>query len=160
MRIEAKLAELGLTLPAAPEPPPGFQFAFEWARVRGSRVYLSGHSAQQPDGSFAGPFGRVPTEVSVDDAIDAARAAALSMLGTLARTLGDLDRVSAWLTVSGAVQAAPGFPQTTVILNGFSDLVTQVFGAQVGAHARTALGHSALPMNNAVVISAEVEIDG
>ena len=160
MRIEAKLTELGLVLPAPPEPPPGFQFAFEWARIRGHHVYLSGHAAQHPDGAFAGPFGRVPTEVDVDDAIEAARATALSMLGSLARALGDLDRISAWLTVSGAVNAEPGFPQTTVIMNGFSDVITQVFGPRVGGHARTALGHTALPLNNVVVISAELEIHG
>lgn len=160
MRIEAKLNELGLVLPDAPEPPPGFQFAFEWARVRDNRVYLSGHAAQHADGAFAGPYGRVPSEVSVDDAIEAAYATALSMLGTLSRALGDLDRISAWLTVAGAVNADPGFPQTTVIVNGFSDLITQLFGPRVGGHARTALGYSALPLNNAVVISAEVEIDG
>ncbi|MBD0323270.1 MAG: RidA family protein [Aldersonia sp.] len=160
MRIEEKLTELGLVLPVEPEPPPGFEFAFEWARVRGSRVYLAGHSAQHPDGSFAGPFGKVPVDVSVDEAIDAARATALSMFGSLSRAIGDLDRVSAWLNVAGAVNAADGFPQSTVVINGFSDLVMQVFGARIGGHARTALGYAALPMNNAVVVSAEVEIDG
>ena len=159
MHIEDKLADLGLVLPAEPHAPPGFQFAFEWARVRGNRVYLAGHSAQHEDGSFAGPFGKVPSEVSVDDATDAARLAALSMLGSLSRAIGDLDRVSAWLTVSGAVNADSGFGQSTVVINGFSDLVTQVFGPAVGGHARTALGYAALPLNNAVVVAAEVEIE-
>ena len=160
MHIEETLADLGLVLPPEPEPPPGFQFAFEWARVRGNRVYLAGHSAQHEDGSFAGPFGKVPSEVSVDDATDAARLAALSLLGSLSRAIGDLDRVSAWLTVSGAVNADSGFGESTVVINGFSDLVTQVFGPAVGGHARTALGYAALPLNNAVVVAAEVEIDG
>ncbi|MBJ8348734.1 RidA family protein [Antrihabitans sp. YC2-6] len=158
MHIEEKLRELGIALPPAPEAPPGFQFAFEWVRVRGNRAYVSGHSAQQPDGSLAGPFGKVPSEVSVDSACDAARATALSMLGSLQRELGDLDRIEAWLSVSGMVNADSGFPQTTVVINGFSDLILCIFGPVVGAHARSAVGLAALPMNNAVVISAEVEI--
>lgn len=158
MHIESKLAELGFTLPAAPEPPPGFQFAFDWVRVRGNRLYASGHSAQTADGSFAGPFGKVPSEVSIDDACDAARLAAVSMLGSIARVIGDLDRITAWLTVTGMVNADNGFPQSTVVINGFSDFVTQLFGPEVGGHACTAVGHAALPMNNAVVAAAELEI--
>lgn len=159
MRIEHKLRELGLQLPSAPEPPPGFQFSFDWVRVRGNRCYVSGHGAQHADGSLAGPFGKVPSEVSVDAACDAARATALSMFGSLARELGDLDRITAWLHVSGMVNADNGFPQTTVVINSFSDLVLCVFGPEVGAHARTAVGMAALPMNNAVIISAELEVD-
>jgi enamine deaminase RidA (YjgF/YER057c/UK114 family) len=160
MRIESKLADLGLVLPPAPQPPPGFQFSFEWARVRGNRVYISGHAAQKPDGSLAGPFGKVPSEVSIDAATDGARLVALSVLGSLARAIGDLDRISAWLTVTGAVNADSGFPQTTTVINGFSDFVCEVFGPDVGGHARTALGYAALPLNQSVIIAAEVEIDG
>ena len=158
MHIENTLAELGLVLPQAPEPPPGFQFAFEWVRVRGNRLFVAGHSAQHPDGSFAGPFGKVPSEVSVDEACDAARLTALSVLGSIERAVGDLDRITAWLTVSGMVNADSGFPQSTVVINGFSDLIVQIFGPQVGAHARTAVGVASLPLNNAVLVSAEVEI--
>ena len=61
MHVEAKLQELGLALPEAPQVPPDITISFAWARVRGNRVYLAGHSAQAPDGSFAGPFGKVPT---------------------------------------------------------------------------------------------------
>ena len=94
----------------------------------------------------------------MDSACDAARATALSMLGSLQRELGDLDRIEAWLSVSGMVNADSGFPQTTVVINGFSDLILCIFGPIAGAHARSAVGLAALPMNNAVVISAEVEI--
>ena len=63
MQIEAKLQALGLVLPAPPKIPPGFQFSFAWTRVRGNRVYVAGHGPQAPDGSFPGPFGKVPSEV-------------------------------------------------------------------------------------------------
>ena len=159
MRIETKLRELGLTLPPEPQAPPGFEFAFDWVRVHGNRCYVAGHSPQHADGSLAGPFGKVPSEVDVDAACDAARAAALSMFGSLERALGNLDRITAWLRVDGMVNADSGFPQTTVVVNGFSDVVTNVFGPHVGAHSRTAIGVAGLPMNNAVVVSAELAID-
>ncbi len=158
MHIEAKLQDLGLALPPAPHAPPGIAIPFAWARMRGTRVYLSGHSAQGPDGAFGGPFGKVPTDVPLEAAQAAAQGAALSMLGTLQRTLGDLDRVTAWLMVYGMVNAEPGYAQTTNAINGFSDLILELYGAEVGAHARLAVGMATLPLNNAVTIAAEVEI--
>lgn len=160
MYIERRISELGFVLPSEAQAPPGFEFSFEWVRVRGNRVFVSGHSPQRPDGSLAGPFGAVPSEVPLDAATDAARDAALAALASVHRAIGDLDRISAWLTVTGMVNADHGFTQTTTAINGFSDLVLQVFGPEIGAHARTAIGVAALPMNNAVVVSAEVEIDG
>ncbi|OZF49640.1 transcriptional regulator [Rhodococcus sp. 14-2470-1b] len=160
MHIEKRIEELGFVLPAEAQAPPGFEFSFDWARVRGNRVYVSGHSPQRPDGSLAGPFGAVPSDISLDAATDAARDAALAVLASVRRAIGDLDRVSAWLTVSGMVNADHGFTQTTTVINGFSDVVLQVFGPETGAHARSAIGVAALPMNNAVVVSAELEIDG
>lgn len=159
MQIERRIEELGFVLPAQAQAPPGFEFSFEWVRVRGNRVYVSGHSPQLPDGSLAGPFGAVPSEISLDNATDAARDTALSVLANVRRAIGDLDRISAWLTVSGMVNADHGFTQTTTAINGFSDLILQVFGPEIGAHARSAIGVAALPMNNAVVVSAEIEID-
>ncbi len=158
MQVERTLQELGLVLPAPPRIPPGFQFSFVWARVRGNRVYLAGHSAQAADGSFLGPFGKVPSEVSLEAAQAAARSTALSMLASLKRAVGDLDRVSAWLMVYGMVNADPGYPQTTNAINGFSDLILELYGAEVGQHARVAVGMATLPLNNAVTIAAEVEI--
>jgi hypothetical protein len=64
MRVEQRLEELGLVLPAPPQVPPGFKFSFSWVRIWDGKAYVSGHSAQAPDGSFTGPFGKVPTEVS------------------------------------------------------------------------------------------------
>lgn len=157
MQIEARLQALGLMLPAAPKAPPGIKISFSWTRIRGNRIYLSGHSAQAPDGSFVGPFGKVPTVVSLEAAQEAARATALSMLASLKRELGDLDRVTAWLMVYGMVNAEPGYAQTTNVINGFSDLIVELYGQEVGQHARIAVGMVALPLNNAVTIAAEIE---
>ena len=76
MRVEQRLEELGLVLPGPPEVPPGFKFPFRWVRVWDGKAYVSGHSAQAPDGSFAGPFGKVPIEVSLEAAQQAVLAAA------------------------------------------------------------------------------------
>jgi enamine deaminase RidA (YjgF/YER057c/UK114 family) len=157
MQIEAKLQALGLVLPQAPKLPPGLKLSFAWARMRGNRLYLAGHGPLAPDGSPLGPFGKVPTEVSLEAAQEAARSTALSMLASLKRELGDLDRVTAWLMVSGMVNAEPGYGQTTTVINGFSDLILELYGPDIGQHARTAIGVAALPLNNAVIIAAEVE---
>jgi enamine deaminase RidA (YjgF/YER057c/UK114 family) len=156
MQVESKLQNLGLVLPEAPKVPEGFKFSFAWMRVRGNRIYISGHGAQAPDGSFIGPFGKVPSEVSLEEAQEAARNTALSMLSSIKRELGDLDRVRAWLMVHGMVNAEPGYPQTTNAINGFSDLILELYGEEIGQHARTAVGMATLPLNNAVVIGAEV----
>jgi len=157
LEVEDKLRALGLVLPEAPKVPSGFKFSFAWTRIRGNRIYLAGHGAQAPDGSFAGPFGKVPSEVSLEEAQEAARNTALSMLGSLKRELSDLDRVTAWMMVYGMVNADPGYPQTTNAINGFSDLILELYGPEVGHHARIAVGMATLPLNNAVTIAAEVE---
>lgn len=158
MGVEQRLEELGLVLPGPPQVPPGFKFPFRWVRVWGGKAYVSGHSAQAPDGSFTGPFGKVPIEVSLEAAHQAAAKTALSVLGSLKRALGDLDRVTAWLMVYGMVNADPGYSQTTHAINGFSDLIVDLYGPEVGAHARVAVGMAALPLDNAVVIAAEVAV--
>ena len=157
MQVEDKLRELGLVLPEATKVPPGFKFSFAWTRIRGNRIYLAGHAPLAPDGTFVGPVGKVPSEVSLEEAQEAARNTALSMLGSLKRELGDLDRVTAWLMVYGMVNADPGYPQTTNAINGFSDLILEVYGPEVGHHARIAVGMATLPLNSAVTIAAEVE---
>jgi enamine deaminase RidA (YjgF/YER057c/UK114 family) len=159
MRIEKRLHELGFKLPPAPKPPPGVVVPFKWVRVHGDRAYVAGHGPQLADGSFAGPFGKVGLEVSPEQAYAAAQLAALSILGNLKRALGDLDRISAWLVVSGHVAVAPGFNRTTNILNGCSDLLLEVFGSEIGSHARTAIGIAELPLGAPVVIAAEVAIN-
>jgi enamine deaminase RidA (YjgF/YER057c/UK114 family) len=156
VQVESKLKDLGLVLPDPPKAPPGFEFSFAWTRVFDARLYLSGHGAQAPDGSYIGPFGKVPSEVSLQEAREAARNTALSMLSSIKRELGDLDRVRAWLMVHGMVNAEPAYPRTTNAIDGFSELIVELYGEQIGHHARTAVGMAALPLNNAVVIGAEV----
>ncbi len=120
---------------------------------------MSGHGALNADGSPAGPFGKVPTDVSLSEAQASARLANLAMLSSLRASLGDLDRVTAWLIVNGFVNAEPAYPQTTAVMNAFSELIVDLYGAEAGAHARTAIGVATLPLNLPVVISAEVEVD-
>lgn len=159
MRIEARLQELGLVLPEPLYPPPGVQFPFAWVRQRGNRAYISGHVPQNPDGSQAGPLGRVGEDVSPEQGYQAARLVALAHLGSLKRALGDLDRITAWLRVFAMVNAAPGFHETPRVTNGYSDLILEVYGPEVGMHARSSIGMQ-LPLNAPVNCEAEVEIDG
>lgn len=159
MKVEAKLQEMGLELPAPMKVPPGFTIPFSWTRVRGNRVYISGHGPLEPDGTYAGPSGKVPSEVSLEEAQRLARKAALAMLSSLKRELGDLDRVTAWLMVNGMVNADPGYPQTTLPINGFSELILELYGPEIGQHARTAVGMAALPVNSPIVVAAEVEFE-
>ncbi|HEX9077608.1 MAG TPA: RidA family protein [Anaerolineae bacterium] len=156
--VEARLQAKGLVLPEATKPPPGVKLPFAWVRVRGNRAMVSGHAAVNPDGSLAGPFGKVGAEVTPEQAYDSARLAALAVLGTLKRELGDLDRVTAWLRVFGMVNAAPGFTQLPQVINGFSDLIIELYGPEAGTHARSAVGMAELPFGFPVEIEAEVEI--
>jgi enamine deaminase RidA (YjgF/YER057c/UK114 family) len=149
---------MGLFLPEAPSLPLGQTLRFAWARAYGDMVYLSGHAAQMPDGSFASTRGRVGAEVGFAEAQEASRLATLSMLGSLKRLIGDLDRVSAWLMVSGMVNVAPGFTNTTGVIDGCSDLLLELFGPEIGAHARTAVGVAQLPLNSVVVLAAHVAL--
>jgi enamine deaminase RidA (YjgF/YER057c/UK114 family) len=158
MEIEAKLDELGLVLPGPTRTPPGLVLPFSWVRVRGNRAYVSGHVPLDPDGSFAGPFGKVGAEVSEEEAYEAARLIALAILASLRRELGDLDRVVAWLRVFGMVNSAPGFGRQPNVINGFSDLILQLYGPEAGDHARSAVGMAELPLGVPVEIEAEVEI--
>jgi enamine deaminase RidA (YjgF/YER057c/UK114 family) len=158
MSAEQRLAQLGLVLPPPAKVPPNVKLNFAWARRHGNRVLLSGHGPQAPDGSIVQPFGQVGGEVSPQEAYQAARLATLGLLGTLRRTIGSLDHVAAWLSASGYVAVAPGFTATTNVINGCSDLLVEIFGPEIGRHARTAIGVSALPINCPVVIAAEVAL--
>ena len=156
--IEAKLNDLGLALPEPLQVPAGMVLPFSWVRVRGNRVYASGHIALDQDGSVAQTLGRVGAEVSQEQGYQAARMTCLAMLGSLHRELGDLDRITAWLRVFGMVNTAPDFNLYPLVINGFSDLVIEVFGENVGDHARSAVGLAGLPFGTPVEIEAELEI--
>ncbi len=158
MQIEAKLETLGLVLPEQLKTPPGVRLPFAFVRVRGNRAYISGHGAQNADGSLAQPLGKVGAELSLEEGYNAARLTAVSILASLRRQLGDLDKVTAWLRVFGMVNSAPGFKQQPAVINGFSDLILELYGAEAGQHARSAVGMAELPFGLPVEIEAEVEI--
>ncbi|MFQ5473817.1 MAG: RidA family protein [Dehalococcoidia bacterium] len=154
--IEAKIQKMGLVLP---EPMPA-QLPFPWVRVHGNRAYVSGHAPQNPDGSLADPLGKVGDDLTVEQAAKQARRVGLSILGSLKRELGDLNRVSAWLRAFGMVNSAPGFNRQPEVINGFTNLIHEIWGPGRGAHSRSAVGMAELPFNIPVEIEAEVEIDG
>jgi enamine deaminase RidA (YjgF/YER057c/UK114 family) len=158
MHVERRLVELGLALPASVALPQEVEIPFAWVRVSGNRAFVSGHGALAVDGSPAGPFGKVPSEVTLQEAQDSARLATLAILASLKAVLGDLDCVSAWLMVNGYVNAEPGYPQTTAVMNPCSELIVDLYGSDTGNHARTAIGVATVPLNLPVVISAEVQV--
>jgi len=158
-KVEAKLEQLGLVLPEPMRLPHGVRLPFAFARVEGRHVYISGHGPQAPDGSLAPPQGKVGADVSTEEAYEAARLTTLSILGTLKRELGDLDRVTAWLRVFGMVNSAPGFTDQPSVINGCSELILELYGPEVGGHARSAVGMAELPFGIPVEIEAEIAID-
>jgi enamine deaminase RidA (YjgF/YER057c/UK114 family) len=164
MRIEERLADRGLVLPAPMPSPAGMALPFPWVRLwpgeRPGRAFVSGHGPLLPDGSVpTSLLGKVGAEVSETDAYEAARLTALSILASLQRTLGDLDRVTGWLRVFGMVNVADGFTRTPPVINGFSDLILDLSGPEAGAHSRSAIGVAELPFGIPVEIEAEVAID-
>jgi enamine deaminase RidA (YjgF/YER057c/UK114 family) len=153
--IDDRLAELELELPEPPAAPPGVVLPFKWVRVSGSHAYVSGHGPL--DGGEVLVRGKVGTEVSPQRAHEAARLTALSMCASLRRELGDLDRVTGWVKALGLVNCAPGFSATPGVINGFSDLVIDVWG-EPGRHARSAIGAAELPFEMSVEVEARVEV--
>jgi len=157
-KIDERLRDLGLSLPAPIQVPPGVILQFPWVRIVGTRAVISGHGPTAADGSLAPPFGKVGREVSLEQAYASARLTGLAILGSLKRELGDLDRITAWSRVFGMVNSAPGFNKQPAVINGFTDLILEIFGAEKGAHARSAVGLAELPFNIPVEIEGEVEL--
>ena len=157
-KIEQRLQALGLTLVAPLQIGPGIALPFPWVRVVGSRVLISGHGPTNADGTLALPLGKVGAELTPEQGYAAARKAGLAILGSLQRELGDLDRISAWVRVFGMVNSAPGFNRQPSVINGFTDLIIEVFGAEKGAHSRSAVGMAELPFDIPVEIEGEVLI--
>jgi enamine deaminase RidA (YjgF/YER057c/UK114 family) len=155
-RVEERLGELGLELPRVFAPPPGIEFRFDLVRTSGGVAYVSGHGPL--DGSDVLVRGKVGAELSVDQGYEASRLTALSVLASLRRELGDLDRVSRWVRVLGLVNCARGFSRTPAVINGFSDLVLELWGDD-GRHARSAIGVAELPFDIPVEVEAIVEVE-
>ena len=152
MHIEEKIKSLGLVL----SPPPAPAGNYIGAVTYGKLVYLAGHGPSDADGSYR--KGKVPTAVSVDEAYDAARMVGLNMLSTLKTEIGDLDRVRRFVKVLGMVNAEPDFEQQPKVINGFSDLMVEIFG-DAGRCARSAVGMGSLPFQIPVEIEAIVELN-
>ncbi|MDE0856572.1 MAG: RidA family protein [Nevskia sp.] len=159
MSIEQRLADLGLVLPQPLQLPAAATLPFAFVRVVGNRALVSGHGPQRPDGSIAAPLGKLGLDLDAQQGYQAARLTALSILASLQRRLGSLDRVACWVRALGMINSAPGFTQQSAVMNGFSELIVSLYGPQRGEHARSAVGMSALPFDFPVEIEAEVLID-
>jgi enamine deaminase RidA (YjgF/YER057c/UK114 family) len=153
--IEQRLEKLGLRLPQPMAPPPGHQFPFALVRLSGAYAYASGHGPA--DGTDYLIQGKVGDTLTVEQGYDAARLATLSMLAAFKEALGDLDRITGWVHAVGYVNCTPGFAHTVHVVNGFSDLILELWGDD-GRHARAAPGVAALPFNIPIVVEATVEI--
>ena len=155
--IDDRLEGLGLSLPEPMQPPPGVVFSFDLVRVEGPLAYVSGHGPVDGATTLAG--GRVGDDIGVEDATAAARRVALATLVSLRSELGDLDQVSSWVRVLGMVSCTPDFDAMPAVINGFSDLINEVWGEQ-GRHARSAIGVAALPFGWPVEVESIVALRG
>lgn len=155
-QVEDRLRGLGLTLPPPPVIPQGTRVNLKFAQRSGNLVYLSGMGPLK-DGNVA-YIGKVGSDLTVEQAHEAARLTTLNMLAVLKNDIGDLDRVTKWIKILGFVNSAPGFTQQPAVLNGCSDLIIQIYGEARGLHARSAVGMAELPFNIPIEIEAIVEI--
>ena len=149
--VEAHLKELGITLikPAAP-------VANYVNAVRvGNMLYLSGHGPDKADGGLV--TGKVGVDLTLEQAKDAARMAGISLLSSIKAEIGNLNKVKRIVKVLGMVNAIPTFDKQPQVINGFSDLMVEVFGEN-GRHARAAVGVGSLPSNSPVEIEMIVEL--
>lgn len=146
-RIEGRLKELGLSLPEPMKPPGNFKLVTVHAGV----AYIAGHTVI--DGSKVLVQGVVGRDLTVEEGYEAARLTGLSILASLKQELGDLDRVIQWLRAVGYVQTAPDFHDNAAVVNGFSDLIVELWG-EAGRHARSAPGQGPSPLNVPIIVDA------
>ena len=149
--IEARLAELGHTLP--PPPPPAGNYLP--ASRSGKVMWLAGVGSSRADGSRM--LGKLGADLTTQQGYEAARCCALNLLSRMQAELGDLDRVTRVLKVVGLVNSAPDFTQQAQVVDGASDLFVELFGER-GRHSRSAPGMAALPGNNAVIVECVIEV--
>ena len=152
MTHEERFASLGLTLPPVPSPVANYVNAVR----SGNFLFLSGKGPFTEDGRL--PTGRVGVEFSVQDGYRLARSTGLALLAVLRVELGSLDRVRRIVKVLGMVAAPPEFGDHPKVINGCSDLMTEVFG-DAGRHARSAVGVSSLPFRTPVEIELVAEVE-
>jgi len=153
MSTEQKVEELGLELPPAPEP----MGVYEPLLIVGTMVYTSGHGPVKRDGSLI--QGRIGVDMDQQGGYDAARQTGLAILATLRAGLGSLDKVKRIVKTLGLVNCTPDFESQPAVINGFSDLMVEVFGPEDGVGARSAVGAGSLPGNIAVEVEAIFEIE-
>ncbi|MGD0517841.1 MAG: RidA family protein [Thermoguttaceae bacterium] len=151
-RLTAKLAELKLELPPAPEP----KGVYKPLITVGNLVYTSGHLPVEPNGKLA--TGRLGADLDVPCGYAAARLAGLGILASLRKQFGGLDRIRRVVKVLGAVNCTPEFTQQPAVINGCSELFAEVFGPESGIAARSAIGVNTLPLGACVEIEAIFEI--
>lgn len=151
MGAEARLAELKLTLPPAPKPVATYHTAVR----HGDLIYISGHGPLRPDGTMH--TGKLGADLDVDAGQAAARQTGLAILATLRGHLGSLDKVTRLVKVLGMVNSTADYTDHPRVINGFSDLMVEVFG-DAGRGARSAVGMGSLPGNIAVEIEAIFQV--
>jgi enamine deaminase RidA (YjgF/YER057c/UK114 family) len=142
---------LGITLPAAPEPVANYVNGVR----TGNLIFLAGKGPRRPDGTEL--HGKLGADVSIEEGYEGARLTAINQLAVLKEMLGNLDRVLRIVKVLGMVNSAPDFVEQPAVINGFSDLMVEVFGER-GRHARAAVGMASLPRGQAVEIEMVVEV--
>ncbi|MBI2879154.1 MAG: RidA family protein [Candidatus Rokubacteria bacterium] len=151
MGAEARLVELDIVLPATPQPVANYVRAVR----TGNLLFLAGHVPVR-DGQLT-YIGRLGKDLSVEEGYQAARLVGLNLLASARDALGSLDRVKRVVKVLGMVNSAEGFGDQPKVVNGFSDLMVEVFG-EAGRHARSAVGMAGLPMGVAVEVEAILEV--
>lgn len=149
--VEARLQELQLSLPTLGQPLANYVHAVQ----SGKLVFLAGKGPTRADGTRIN--GKLGADLTVEEGYEAARLVGLQQLAALKLELGDLSRVKRIVKVHGMVNATPDFTDHSKVINGFSDLMVEVFG-EAGKHARAAVGMSSLPGGMAVEIEAIVEV--
>jgi enamine deaminase RidA (YjgF/YER057c/UK114 family) len=156
MGVADRLAERGLTIPPAQVPPPGVRLTYRRLVRHENVAYVAGHGPTHGEG-WGSPLGKVGADVTVEEAIAAAELTALNVLGTIERVLGDLDAVACWLKITGYVNAVDGFTEHAKVINGFSDLVLDLYGEDRLA-ARTSVGVPHLPFDMPVEVDAVIAL--
>jgi enamine deaminase RidA (YjgF/YER057c/UK114 family) len=153
MSAEATLKAKGITLP-----PPTTPLANYVGAVRsGNLLYLSGHGPMRDGKPLV--TGKVGRDLSVEQGYQAAREVGLGLLATTRATLGSLDRVKRVVKVLGMVNSADDFGDQPKVVNGFSDLMVEVFGEAIAKHARSAVGMAGLPLGIPVEIEMILEVE-
>lgn len=139
--------------------PGGVQPKWRQVLVVTDRVVIAGHGPRSEDGSFAGPAGKVGRELTLEQGYAAARSTALAILSDLKQELGDLDRITQWVRVFGLVNSAEGFIGQALVIDGFTDLMIELFGEDSAFCPRAVAGMAELPFNSPVIIEAEAVIN-